>query len=199
MTKRPDEQLALIKRILGENYLQLELRRLTLDEAPDEGCAVTIETVDTQGRVLTVKGTGSGMIDAVLNGLLERYAREYHSLQSIEMASFQVEAQVDTKQGKTGSDAVATVTIEVKNSEGMLFAFSDESRFMVSSSARAALASVEYFINAERAFITLYKSRKDAQERHRADLVTRYTHEMAEVVKSTSYAEVIEKIKQELD
>jgi hypothetical protein len=58
---------------------------------------------------------------------------------------------------------------------------------------------VEYFVNAERAFMTLYRSRKDAQERHRSDLVARYTHEMAEVVKSTSYAEVIENIKKELD
>ena len=69
---------------------------------------------------------------------------------------------------------------------------------MVSSAARAALASVEYFVNAERAFITLYKSRQDAQERQRHDLVTRYTSEMAEVVKSTSYAEVIENIKREI-
>ena len=198
MTKRPDEQLELIKRVLGENYLELELRHLTIDEAPGEACHVTVETVDTHGHAQRVTGTGQGMVDALLKGLLERYAREYHSLESIEMANFRVEARVGTNRHKSGGDALATVSIEVKNSEGIRFSFSDESRSIVSSSARAALASVEYFVNAERAFITLYKSRKDAQERHRSDLVTRYTREMAEVVKSTSYAEVIEKIKRDL-
>ena len=62
----------------------------------------------------------------------------------------------------------------------------------------AVIAAVEYFVNAERAFITLYRSRQDARERNRDDLVTRYTEELAEVVESTSYAEVIETIKREL-
>jgi hypothetical protein len=57
---------------------------------------------------------------------------------------------------------------------------------------------VEYFVNAERAFIMLYKSRQDAKERARDDLVTRYTRELAEVVKSTSYSEVVENIKKDL-
>lgn len=198
VTQRPKNSLELIKRVLGGNYLQLELRHLTIDEAPDEDCQVTIETVDTQGISQRVEGTGQGMVDALLKGLLVRYAREYHSLESIEMANFRVEAQQGTKQHKSGGDAMSTVTIVVKNSEGNRFEFVDESRSMVSSAARAALASVEYFVNAERAFITLYKSRQDAQERQRHDLVTRYTSEMAEVVKSTSYTEVIENIKREI-
>ena len=63
---------------------------------------------------------------------------------------------------------------------------------------RTVIAAVEYFVNAERAFITLYRSRQDARERNRDDLVTRYTEELAEVVKSTSYAEVIESIRREI-
>jgi len=104
-----------------------------------------------------------------------------------------------TKQGASGGDAIATVTVEVRNSQGLVFSFSDESRSVALSSARAVLAIAEYFVNAERAFITLYKSRKDAHDRNRHDLLTRYTEEMAEVVKSTSYAEVIENIKKEMD
>jgi hypothetical protein len=199
VTKRPQSNLELIKRILGSDYLELKLKHLTIDETPDEDCSVVVETEDTKGVVQKVEGKGRGLVDAVLNGLFERYSREYQSLKSIELANFKVDGLMDTKQRKSGGDAVATVTVEVKNSEGMLFSFVDQSRSVAASSARAALAVVEYFVNAERAFITLYRSRKDAQERHRPDLVARYTHEMAEVVKSTSYAEVIENIKKELD
>jgi len=57
---------------------------------------------------------------------------------------------------------------------------------------------LEYFINAERAFVTLYRCRQDARDRQRDDLVTRYTAEMAEIVKSTSYSKVVEEIKKQL-
>jgi len=57
---------------------------------------------------------------------------------------------------------------------------------------------VEYFVNAERAFVTLSHARKDALARGRADLVARYTAELAEVVRSTSYAEIIDTLRKEL-
>lgn len=199
MTKRPPINLELIKRVLGGNFLALSLERLVIEEAPDASCSVVVETKETNGSIQRVTGTGRGMVDAIFRALLERYAQEYPSLKSIELANFRIEGHMDTKQDKSGVDALATVLVEARNSEGMLFSFSDESRSIASSSARAVLAVVEYFVNAERAFITLYKSRKDAQDRHRDDLVARYTHEMSEVVKSTSYTEVIESIKKELD
>jgi LeuA allosteric (dimerisation) domain len=197
VTKRPHENLELIQRVLGDSYDKLVLERLILDEA-EAFCSVVVEATDTHAGKYRVEGKGRGMVDAIFCAMLDRYAQEYQSLKSIELANFKVEARLDTKEQKSGVDAVASVLIEVRNSEGKLFSFSDESRSVATSSARAVLAVVEYFVNAERAFITLYKSRKDAQDRHRDDLIARYTHEMAEVVKSTSYAEIIENIKKEL-
>ena len=62
---------------------------------------------------------------------------------------------------------------------------------VTTSTARAVLACVQYFVNAERAFLTLQNAREDAIARGREDLVARYTAEMAEVVQSTSYAQVV--------
>jgi hypothetical protein len=195
---RPHTNQDLIQRVLGDGYLKIELERLIVDEAADSSCSVVIEARDTHGGKYRVEGRGRGMVDATFHCMLERYAQEYQSLRSIELANFKVEARMDTKEQKSGVDAVASVLLDVRNSEGKLFSFTDESRSVTTSSARAVLAVVEYFVNAERAFITLYRSRKDAQDRHRDDLVARYTHEMSEVVKSTSYAEIIESIKKEL-
>lgn len=191
--------LELIKRVLGNNWLELTLKRLVIDEVSDTSCSVSVEIADQSGAQQRVEGKGQGMVDAMFHALLDRYAQEYQSLRSIELANFRVEGRMDTKRAKSGVDALATVTVEVRNFEGQLFSFSQEGRSIVSASAGVVLTIVQYFVNAERAFITLYKSRKDAQERHRDDLVARYTHEMAEVVKSTSYTEVIESIKKELE
>ena len=60
------------------------------------------------------------------------------------------------------------------------------------------IAAIEYFVNAERAFLTLHNARRDAASRGREDLVARYTAEMAEVVEATSYADVIANIRKEL-
>ncbi len=199
VTRRPHANLELIRRVLAGNYLELKINRLILDETADTlGSKVTVHTSDTQGNTHVIEGEGVGLVDALWSGIRARYSAEYQSLKSIELASFSVQARLDTKKGKDGTDAIGEVTLEVRNSDGIRFPFSDASRSVSMSTSRAVLAGIEYFVNAERAFVTLYRSRQDAKERNREDLVTRYTREMAEVVKSTSYAELIETIKKEL-
>lgn len=199
MQERPAENLELIKRVLGKDYVEFSLDTLTVDEKSDDTFAsVKLQLSDTSGEVTQVEGEGVGLVDATFNGLLARFGPEYQSLNSIEVADFKVVARLDTKEKKVGLDSLGKVTLGVHNSEGTLFEFSDESRSVSRSSARAVLAAVEYFVNAERAFITLYRACLDAKERRRDDLVTRYTRELAEVVKSTSFTEVIEKMKKDL-
>jgi hypothetical protein len=197
VTTTPQEHLALIRRILGANYLDLQLARLSVDEQPEDGTVVKCAVVERGNRV-DVEGKGVGIVDALYAGLLARYAPEYKSLESIRLVGFSVAPQLDTKSNDSGVDAVGVVTFDVENSEGRLFTFSDSSRSVTTSICRAVLAVVQYFVNAERAFLTLHHARKDALERGREDLVARYTAEMAEVVESTSYAEVIDQIRRGL-
>lgn len=200
MTKRPHDNLEIIKRALGHDYMEHEIERLGYEEEFETGNSkVRLELVPTEGGDgFAVEGEGVGVVDATLHALCSRFAPEYHSLESIQFVGFEVTAKLDTKQGHAGSDAVGEVNLDVRNSEGKQFHFADSSRSVVSSATRAVLAAIEYFVNAERAYITLYRALKDARERDRHDLVTRYTRELAEVVKSTSYTEVIDRIRKEL-
>lgn len=199
MQERPAENLELIKRVLDSDYLEFSLDKLTSDESSDETCTkVSLQLSDTRGEQIEVAGQGVGLVDATFNALLGRFGPEYESLYSIEVANFKIVGLLETKEKKVGLDSLGKVTLGVHNSEGRLFEFSDESRSVSRSSARAVLAAVEYFVNAERAFIALYRACLDAKERRRDDLVTRYTRELAEVVKSTSFTEVIEKMKNDL-
>ncbi len=186
--------------MLGANYLELEAQRVWVDEDLNGQTTVKARVME-RGQPVDVEGKGVGVVDALFHALLARYAIEYQSLKTIRLASFLVSAEIDGKDvGKeaAGADAVGTVTIEVTNSDGQLFTFADSSRSVTASIGRAVVAVVQYFVNAERAFITLFNARKDALDRGRFDLVQRYTAELAEVVESTSYAEVIEAKKREL-
>lgn len=186
----------LIRRVLGTNFLELRLSRLVIEEIDSTS---TVRVTVTEGdQTVEVEGRGVGVVDAVYAALLDRYAREYQSLKTIELSEFRVAADIETKKAHAGVDAVARVTLDVTNSEGRHFTFSDASRSVTSSSTRAVLAMVQYFVNAERAFVTLHNARRDALARGREDLVSRYTAEMAAVVESTSYAEVIANIRKEL-
>ena len=191
MTTPPHE--ALIHRVLGANYLELKLVRLGIEET-DDGAAVKVNLLEADTPV-EVEGKGVGVVDALYNALLDRYAREYQSLKSLQLASFSVDAEIETKKAQAGVDAVGRVTIDVANSEGRHFCFVNASRSVSASTAKAVLTMVQYFVNAERAFLTLHNARRDAASRGREDLVARYTAEMAQVVESTSYAEVIENIR----
>lgn len=196
MTTPSLEHEPLIRRVLASNYLELGWARLQIDELPD-GSAVKA-TVTEGGTTVEVEGKGVGLVDALHAALLSRYAREYQSLTTIQLASFVVDADITTKKVVAGVDAVAKVRLDVTNSEGRHFTFIDASRSVTASTARVVLQMVQYFVNAERAFLTLHNARRDAIERGREDLVSRYTAEMAEVVESTSYAEVIANIRKEL-
>ena len=194
MTKPPHEPL--IRRVLGGNFLELKLSRLVIEET-DSASTVRI-TVLEGDQSYEVEGKGVGVVDATWTALLDRYAREYQSLRSIQLSEFQGAADIETKKAQAGVDAMVRVTLDVTNSEGRHFTFSDASRSMISSSARVVIAMVQYFVNAERAFVTLHNARRDAMARGREDLVSRYTAEMSAVVESTSYAEVIANIRKEL-
>ncbi|MCX5743297.1 MAG: hypothetical protein NT062_12460 [Proteobacteria bacterium] len=191
------EHEQLIRRVLGTNFLDLKLGRLVVDEDPASGTTAKLTVIegDTHHEV---EGKGVGVVDAIHAALLARYAREYQSLTSLRLIGFHVAADIETKKAQAGVDAVARVTVDVSNSEGKHFSFSDASRSVIASSARVVIAMTQYFMNAERAFVTLYNARRDAMARGREDLVSRYTREMAEVVESTSYADVIANIRKEL-
>ncbi len=187
----------LIRKILATNYLELKLGRLSIEEADYTTiCKLTVLEGD---QPVEVEGKGVGVMDALFSGMLDRYAREYQSLKSIQLTGFHVAADLETKKQQAGADAVGRVTLDIMNSEGRRFTFSDQSRSVTISMARAVLKITQYFVNAERAFLTLHNARRDALARNREDLVARYTAEMALVVESTSYAEVISNIRKELE
>jgi len=196
--REQDEVMTLMREVLGEQYLQLEVESVLVEEnVREQATSVSCEVISSAGRSV-IAGRGVGLIDALYAGVVARFAKEYPSLQTIRFDSFTIHGHLETKKGFAGTDAKAETTLQLANSEQRPFTFSASSRSVTASAILAILAAVAYFINSERAFTTLFHALKDAQARNRADLVQRYTNAMARLVQNTSYSEVLRKMRDEL-
>lgn len=190
----------LMREVLGDGYTHVIVKRVLVEEDLEGGStSVTCEVDHEQGGEKSViAGQGVGMIDALLQAMLARFGEEYPSLKTIRLQSFSVGAKLETKKGFSGADSLGEVTLEIANTENRVFTFKDSSRSVISSMVRVTLAALEHFINAERAFVSLHHALQDAKARNRADLVQRFTNNMATLVKNTSYSEVISRLRDDI-
>ncbi len=192
---------AVIKRVLGDAYLTLHVDRYALSETlgDADGCHLTVALRPTDGgdQPLIIEGRGVGVVAAVYDGLIKHFTREYGSLSTVKFVDFDVSAQMDSSENGAGTDAKAKVHVKVHNSDGRPFEFHSIDRSVMAATVDAVVQIAEYFVNSERAFVTVHRALVDARERRRADLVEQYTAQLAELVNSTSYSEVIRRIRDE--
>jgi hypothetical protein len=190
----------LIRTILKDDYVVpvVETYTITEDVGAATPCRIAVTLRGGDGVPgATIRGEGVGFIDALCAGLLAHYAREFESLKTVQFTGFNVRAKMDTTRVATGSDAVGIVALTVRNSEGNLFEFERQGRSLTATALAVVVEAFEHFVNSEKAFITVYRALTDAKERGRADLASTYTAQLAELVKTTSYTQVIERIRKE--
>ena len=191
--------LSLMKELLGPDYMQLEVVGYDLHEDfHREQTRIACKIRGDDGD-LVIEGSGVGLIDAFFHGLLNRLSQDYPSLDSIAIDKFIVQGKIGTGSEPWQGDALAVVTLGIRNSGGKHFEFEHESRSVTHSAIEATLRAAEYFVNSEKAFITAYKALKSTHDAARGDIKHRYTEILAQLVRNTSYSEVIEQIKAELD
>jgi hypothetical protein len=200
MIHQQEQMIGIMKELLGENYVQLEVVGYDLHEDFGRGeTSIACKIVDTHSNEVTViEGRGVGIIDAFFHGLLDHLSRDYPSLQSISVDKFTVTARIGAEQG-THSDAECEVVIGIKNDKGIHFEFETVSRSVTRAGIHATMLAAEYFVNSERAFIEAYKGIKSARDQNRQDMANRYTELMSALVRNTSYSEVIEQIRAEME
>ena len=186
----------LIQQVLNEDYIHLRGQEYHLRESLGEDqCEVEVKLSrkSPQQSVDHFIGRGVGFIDALYDGLLAHYAREFASLKTLKFKSFDATGDMATST-KTGADAACVVTLVVQNSDGRDFRFEESGRSLVAASLRVVVEAAEYFINSEKAYISVYRAMSDAKERGRPDLIERYMAQLSELVKTTSYSDVIERL-----
>jgi hypothetical protein len=186
----------LIQTVLGRDYVHLSTTNYNIQESLGNGaCMVSLKLLrkSAQDHIDEISGSGVGFVDAVYNGLIDHYAPEFPSLRTISFTGFEVTGNMGTSLSR-GADAECIVSLTVNNSDGKQFRFEDRGRSLVAAALRVVVESAEYFINSEKAYVTVYNAMNDAKKRQRPDLMESYMSQLAELVKTTSYSEVIERI-----
>lgn len=201
MIHQQDRMMSIMKELLGDKYIHLEVVGYDLHEDFGRGeTSIACKIRDTQSNELTViEGRGVGIIDAFFHGLLGRLSRDYPSLESISVDKFVVTGRISSAVDASHADAVCEVVLGIRNDKGIHFEFESESRSVTRAGINVTMRAAEYFVNSERAFIEAYKSREMAREQNRQDMASRYTEIMSQLVRNTSYSEVIEQIRAEFE
>ncbi|MBU0551210.1 hypothetical protein KKF91_16820 [Myxococcota bacterium] len=190
---------ALIQEILKDDYTALKVTALEIKESPEEGtCWLAVELAGANGGAprARIEAEGVGFVDALYRGLLAHYAERYQSLKTIRFTRLRVKGDI-VDSGPLRADAEAMVELVVENHDGRAFTFEARGRSTAAATSSAVVSALEYFINSERAFISIYHALQDAKARHRSDLIQRYTQQLSDLVVTTSYTEVIQRIREE--
>lgn len=200
----PDKQnkmIALMREILQDNFSELSVRHYTLSESFDDetpSCHLTCVLRDASGGDVTVESEGVGVIDALFNGIRDRLADEYPSLQSIEFSQFNIRGLIAISDHVSTTAAEAEATVGIRNSEGVEFIFQSTATSTSRAGMEATLKAAEYFVNSERTFVRLHEILQHYRAEGRMELVDKYTELMSRVVENTSYSAVVERIKNSL-
>lgn len=183
------ERLKIIKGALGRDYVPIEVSSLVIDDDCYGGCTAVV-CVSHPSRVVVQleEGGGIGMVDAIFDSFKRHFVKKYISLESISVYDFRVgKSEQKDSRGKHHCQ----IDLRVETDRGHNLEFSTASHSLAAGSARVVASAVEFFVNSEKAFIALHRALSDARVRGRSDLVTRYTRELSEVVRSTNYESVI--------
>ena len=190
----------------GSSNRNLSLRESEFNE--QSLCSVELTLHTLQGRAdqksmdhiptLVLHGEGVGFIDASFEALVTHFEVEYPSLRSIRFASFEVRGELENAPS-AGADALCRARLIIENSEASPFEFEASQPSMASVSLDVVVQALEHFINAERAFVRIYRALEDAKSRGRHDLIESYTSQLSELVKTTSYTESIAQLRSQVN
>lgn len=196
----PAQERALVQMrdVLQDDFVEFRVTAYELTEDFETGRAEIRCHVCVNGAPpFDVVGEGVGMIDAFFNGLKARFAPEYPSLESIRFTEFSIRGLVGESRAGAATDAQARAQVEVTNSYGTNFRFGAVSGSVSRSSVEATLSAVQYFVNSERAYVTMYKALRHYRAEGRVDLVGKYTAMLADMVRNTSYSSAVARIETE--
>ncbi len=187
----------LAREVLGKTYVTFQTKQFFLDEDFDGGHAKVRANLrqhtGEQTTDMDIEGQGVGLVDALFDGMLKSFAREYSSLSSIAIVDFNIHIKVKSSYGRR-SDAMAIAMLTIRNSEDNEYAFSHSTPSVSQSSVAVVQDAVKFFVNSERAYIQLYVALEDAKKRGRFDLVERYQNQMSTLVQATSYRKIVEQM-----
>lgn len=189
----------LSKEILGESFLIIDVQNVKFSEnfelSQAKFEAKLLEISNGKSKKHQIAGEGVGLLDACFDAMLKGYEQSYCSISSIAIVDFNQTAHIEHGNERK-SDAKVTALLRVKNSEAHEYSFQCTTSSISHSSISVVQEAFSFFINAELAYILLYRAWADAKERGRYDLIDRYRNQMSVLVQATSYEKLVATLKE---
>jgi len=188
-----------------KKQVSLEIKQFSLEEDFESDCSNIFFILDfyyKTNKQYEVKSSGSGVIDALFTGVINKFSdayislknialHAYISLKNIALHDFLVNVNFKKSNSPLQTDAPVEVKITLRGAEGCKLYFKAESKSLTKSAIKAVCSAMEYLINAELAVVQLSKDIKSADKRGRNDLQREYVSQLSELVKFVSYSKVI--------
>jgi hypothetical protein len=189
-----------IKSICGNWWTSIKINEIEIIEKISSSethikCDVIFDHKSRNKKVIKIATSGKGVVDALFKELSKQLEEKYSSLSQIKFKDFFIKANIKTSLKGPGSDAPVEACLKINNSRGQEFEFSSKAISVNMAAVKVVINTIEFFVNSHIAVSKIYFALKDAQDRRREDLVEKYTLQLGEIVKVTSYEDVINKIK----
>lgn len=139
-----------------------------------------------------IQSYGDGFVDALVNGFVGRFEEEYKSLKNMKLCRFEVSAKTKKNNIDQFSASKVFVEIGIKTPSSKELFFQEEDVSLVRACTRAVREAVQFMLNCEETVKVLQICLEDAKKRNRHDSITQYTNDLVELVKITSYENVLQ-------
>ncbi len=177
-----------MRKYLKDDRIKFSIHSIDIKEDFKENITfVTVSMTDNASSFVLEGESKKGAIHAFSKPLLEKYSKDYSSLNNITLVGFSV--LPDFKKTKKGTDAMAEVLMEFKNKNNVIIPVRNIDRSYVRASFLSLLSGVEFFINLEKSSFHLLECIKDANNRGRGDLSTKYKYDLAALVEINNFIE----------
>ena len=177
-----------------KKQVSLEIKQFSLEEDFENDCSNIFFILGFHyktNKQYEMKSSGSGVIDALFAGVINKFSDTYISLKNIALHDFLVNVNFKKSNSPLQTDAPVEVKITLHGAKRCKLYFKAESKSLTKAAIKAVCNAMEYLINAELAVVQLSKDIKSANKRGRNDLQCEYVSQLSELVKFVSYAKVI--------
>jgi hypothetical protein len=189
--RKQEEMIAFVKDILKEEYLILSLGEEIYVKESSGRVDLTCQIEFSDGQTATLKGAGSGPVDAMFHAAKKRYSHCY-SLKDLILLDFNIKGNLEDS-GRPDSQVEAVLAVE--NNTHYTLAFRSVSSSVLRSSLEVCLKSIEYFMNCEEAIKIIYKCIQDAKRRNRGDLEQKHIINLQGLLKHVQAVDLLNEIK----
>jgi len=146
---------------------------------------------ENTGKKRILKTNQSNVIGAIFDALVEKYSKQHQSLETIKFVGYSVNPYFKKKSKGSNSDAMTEVVIEVSCSSKIPVQFRKKDISVLRATIKCIFSCVEYYINSELCFKRLRFLIDEAEKRNRTDISSGYITDIAEIVKVTSYEDLV--------